>query len=1006
MSKISCLDESLLYNDDEMEPPPPPTPFILNDVGFDIFSTEEAFQGYTLFSIGRQSLNTYEYDSAVAILDMNGDVISEIYLGSINPSNLPAEFISPNIVLVGSENGTALWNITDNTLTKLGIHSHHEFEYNPNSNTVFILEQYIVNIEGQDYIYDLIKEYSMSGELVWTLDTRSFIPHTWFCSFGDYVADVKDLTHTNTIFYDAEEDVIYLNPRNIDTFYKINHTNEDVIWGLGEHGNFSMYNISGGPVSGLFAHGHAVEPIDDDTFILFDNDLHDSLDEFDEYSRIVEITINETTMTANHSWVYTAPSDYYSRIWGDADRLPNGDRLGTFGTVTHPSSQYGARLVQVNDAGQIVWELDYLSNSSYRYGIYRSERFNFHPILNEPEDIVVVSGSDTIISWDVWYNYRPKQDIEGLYAFYVQGELVEQGNVTFDRFWRSTELNFNLTGYDDDIVNTTLCVFDENGNQASDTVFVWQNSTIIYREAPATFEVGQDNASVIWTVYSIEDLSYSVSANKTTYASGFLLGTQIELNLTMLPFGHNHINLTLTGDADYEIQDTFWIDINPNAAPQFLLYPSNTSIAWGVNLSLVWVVEDKSPNSWILFIDEIMVKTEIWDSQLLEIQWTFTELNPVSHNITLILIDNHGNVARRTTWIDILSSSHPEIIWEFDTNQIGWSENFTLHWEIYFGTTWILLRNNSEFSTGLVTNNSLSIAINWTSGNWLPGFYNLTLLVANDHDVTSTLSAGLTIYMDFGDPYADSIISSKSEFYADGDLALCEPDNHYAIMFMDYSMGYITFDMGTYEEILDGTGDDLTIWARGGEYGVWVADTLESGFEDLGFGQGNSSYDLSTVGLSKAQYVRIFLRSEESVLVDAIEALHYSERIYDEMPPTIVGPENFQIYNNVTHLIVVWHASDITPWEYYIEVSGVVVESGPWRGEDIMFNYNVTTTESVTMRLTLKDMFGNEASDTVVITIITLEEPAETTGVILGASIVLCCALIGGLGIVWKRRIA
>ena len=71
----------------------------------------------------------------------------------------------------------------------------------------------------------------------------------------------------------------------------------------------------------------------------------------------LEIEINEATMTANETWIWVAPEDHFSHIWGDADRLPNGNRLGVFGTYTHfANATIGARIVEVDNQGQVVWE--------------------------------------------------------------------------------------------------------------------------------------------------------------------------------------------------------------------------------------------------------------------------------------------------------------------------------------------------------------------------------------------------------------------------------------------------------------------------------------------------------------------------------------------------------------------------------------------------------------------------------------------------------------------------
>ena len=105
-------------------------------------------------------------------------------------------------------------------------------------------------------------------------------------------------------------------------------------------------------------------------FLMFDNDLHNKTDFDNRRSRILEVTINENTMTAWASWVWTAPREKFSGYWGDADRLPNGNRLGVFGTQHHDlEGSSGAYLVEITPEGEIVREYDFQRG----YGMYRCE---------------------------------------------------------------------------------------------------------------------------------------------------------------------------------------------------------------------------------------------------------------------------------------------------------------------------------------------------------------------------------------------------------------------------------------------------------------------------------------------------------------------------------------------------------------------------------------------------------------------------------------------------------
>ncbi|MFX1517465.1 MAG: aryl-sulfate sulfotransferase [Promethearchaeota archaeon] len=218
-----------------------------------------------------------------------------------------------------------------------------------------------------------INEYNLTGDLVWSLDTYSFISPTQWCPFQDMIGKGRGITHLNTIFFDSEEDIFYYTSSNLNTFYKIDHKTNKIILGLGQYGNFTLFDLEGNQHQSLLFHPHAIEKIDDNQFILFDNDKHNFENPSSSKSRIIELKIDESTMIANESWIWTTPNSYYSHALGDADRLPNGNRLGTFGTSTHPDTDIGARLVEVNSKGNIVWELNFPHTETYKYEVNRME---------------------------------------------------------------------------------------------------------------------------------------------------------------------------------------------------------------------------------------------------------------------------------------------------------------------------------------------------------------------------------------------------------------------------------------------------------------------------------------------------------------------------------------------------------------------------------------------------------------------------------------------------------
>ncbi|MFW9806134.1 MAG: aryl-sulfate sulfotransferase, partial [Candidatus Thorarchaeota archaeon] len=439
----------------------------------DIANTPEAFEGYNLFVLLKTHKVTLEREFFLMIVDMNGEVILEKQL----PENewigdCPAELIEPTTILVRSSNTTALYNITDGSTLLLPFEGHHEFEYNPINDTFFTFHYDIQHIDGGGYLYDTLLEFDREGSIVWSFNVSSLMSIDDECPYQDVLLSYHDVSHSNTIYYDVQEDSIYLMLRNANTFWKIDHSTGEVIWGLGEYGNFTMYNKWGSQTDNLFYHGHAVEPIDEDTFILFDNDYHNQTNEMNRMSRILEIHINEDTMTANTSWVWTGEPEYYSYLWGNADRLPNGNRLGAFGIVVRPNSGYGGRLVEVNEDHDIVWEMSFVNDEAYWYGFYRAQRFRVQPILQLINSRDTYSEGDITLDWLTWFNYRPKRDMQGTFGLYLDGTATSEGNVTFDRYWRPTPLSYTFENLSSGSYNATLVVWDGYGNSVRVTKII------------------------------------------------------------------------------------------------------------------------------------------------------------------------------------------------------------------------------------------------------------------------------------------------------------------------------------------------------------------------------------------------------------------------------------------------------------------------------------------------------------------------------------------------------
>jgi hypothetical protein len=422
---------------------------------------EGAFDGYNLFVLQRMDELTRQYELFLIIMDMAGNTITERKIGvNFFLADCSAEWINATTIMYGTPEGVVIWNYYSNKTNELPFRGHHEYEYNHENDTIFTFEYETVEIGGKEYLFDRIVEYNLTGDVVWSLHTNDFISPEQACPLNDTFYGKPDITHSNTIFFDEEEDVFYYNPRNVNTFYKINHTNSEVIWGIGEYGNFTLFNQSGIESESLFFHAHAVEKIDDHRFILFDNDYHNHIDPLSRKSRILELEIDESVRTANVSWTWSTSIEYWSFIWGDADRLPNGNRLGVFGTRTHPYSSTSARLVEVDRDGNIVWKMDFPKGDGYRYGVYRMERFRFTPIIDAPGSIDIFANQNVTVSWNTSFNFKPKRTLFGEYSLRLNDTIIEDGQIVYDKYWRYRQLVTNLGELEPGNYNLTLSITD------------------------------------------------------------------------------------------------------------------------------------------------------------------------------------------------------------------------------------------------------------------------------------------------------------------------------------------------------------------------------------------------------------------------------------------------------------------------------------------------------------------------------------------------------------------
>lgn len=333
--------------------------------------------------------------SYLVVMKTNGELL-DLRETNIDQSYWPVKTISNDTLMFEGEpyTTTHFWNLKTNETTDFpNVYGHHDMIYNPFTDTFLTLRSYVRDIDGKSVLMDQIVELDISGNILWSWDAYSDghfdLSDACQCNETSVVngTSVIDLTHANAVAWNFAENFVYVNMRHLDTFCKINKATGKTVWCLGKHGNFTLIGSNGQKVSTLWFHSHDLQEVQPDVFSMFDNDYDNTTnatnpcpatyESTNGHSRMIEVTVNEQNMTAWLSWSWTAPRQDWSPYWGGTDKLPNGDRIGVFGSQSHylPGSNItsplpdstGAVIVEVNQTGGVVrtWTFP------YGWGIYR-----------------------------------------------------------------------------------------------------------------------------------------------------------------------------------------------------------------------------------------------------------------------------------------------------------------------------------------------------------------------------------------------------------------------------------------------------------------------------------------------------------------------------------------------------------------------------------------------------------------------------------------------------------
>lgn len=338
-----------------------PLPEYLPEVAIDVHEVGAVQPGWTLLNLTNGHLGE---PFKVALIDEQGRYrwyhqLDVTHQGGDNDTRVVSEG-----VLIGGLHSLIAPTVVDwegNVVWREQLLAHHDIRPDGDEDRFIYLSR-ISDCPQEGLASDVVRVWDRAArEIVWRWKT---------CEHYPVEGASGDWDHLNTVEHVPGEDALILSPRNLNRLLKVDRASGAVLWALGEEGDFELADED------QFLHQHAPEVQPGGSILLFDNGLAGVR----EWSRAIEIAYDEEQMTAEVIWEFRPQPDLFAPIWSDADRLPNGNTLVTFG---RRAASRDSHIIEVSPASEEVWHLRLPPG----WGVYRAQRVVDVPLgyVVEPE---------------------------------------------------------------------------------------------------------------------------------------------------------------------------------------------------------------------------------------------------------------------------------------------------------------------------------------------------------------------------------------------------------------------------------------------------------------------------------------------------------------------------------------------------------------------------------------------------------------------------------------------
>ena len=285
------------------------------------------------------------------------------------------------------------------------------------------------------WLGDRFIEVDSSGNIIWEWSTFDFLSldeynpkwvDIWMAQWDFGGNPTFDWTHSNSVYYDEELDIVFISIRNLSRVTAIDYNTKQILWNMGVPDFMETVYFDD---SFDFSHQHSVQVTNDKNIIFFDN----GRDKIPELSRCVEISYDEN-LEAELIWEHILPAEMLTLSRGECDRLNNSNTLISAGRT--------GNVIEVNSNNETVWHLNVKENNVIPVTVYRSERIeNLYPNVF------------SFKIYDLFGSYDDNYQIE-LNSDNINVDIYNQGWISQSFVYELLDENQNILSIDEIYINS------------------------------------------------------------------------------------------------------------------------------------------------------------------------------------------------------------------------------------------------------------------------------------------------------------------------------------------------------------------------------------------------------------------------------------------------------------------------------------------------------------------------------------------------------------------------